>query len=193
MSHWKLPTSLTVGGKEHPIRTDFRDILTILQAFNDPDLPDWGKTQVMLQILFEDPEAIPVGELQEACTKAIEFIDNGKMPKEKPPVKRPVLMDWEQDADLIIPAVNKIAGTEIRSLPYLHWWTFLGYYMEIGESLFSSVVSIRQKHAKGKKLEKWEREFERENRDVIRIRRPLSEEEQERLQAEEAALKELWG
>ena len=55
------------------------------------------------------------------------------------------LMDWEQDAPIIIPSVNRVLGKEIRALPYLHWWTFMGAYMEIGESLFSQVVSLRKK------------------------------------------------
>ena len=49
-------------------------------------------------------------------------------------------------------------------MQYLHWWTFLGAYMEIGESLFSQILSVRMKKAKGKKLEDWEREFYKENK-----------------------------
>ena len=65
--------------------------------------------------------------------------------------------------------------------------------MEIGEGLFSSVLNIRHKRAKGKKLEKWERDFERENRRLIKLKSPESEEEKQRREAEEAALRELIG
>lgn len=34
----QLPVILTVGEKEWKIRTDYRDILVIMQAFNDPEL-----------------------------------------------------------------------------------------------------------------------------------------------------------
>ena len=91
--------------------------------------------------------------------------------------KRPTLMDWEQDAALIIPAVNRVAGHEVRAEKYIHWWTFLGYYMEIGESAFSQVVSIRQKKAKGKPLEKWEQEYYRENKRLIDLRTKYTHEE----------------
>lgn len=193
MNSWKLPTSLKIGGVDYPIRTDFRDILTILRAFNDPDLPDWAKTQVMLQILYPDHEKISGPDIKEACEQAVLFIDAGREP-EKEDRKRPVLMDWDQDADIIIPAINRVAGTgDVRAMPYLHWWTFLGYYMEIGESLFSNIVQIRQKKAKRKKLEKWEQEFYRENKKLIDIKAKLSEEEEEIRRAEEEALKELWG
>lgn len=38
MDPWKLPTSLDVNGKEYSIRSDFRVILDILSAMNDPDI-----------------------------------------------------------------------------------------------------------------------------------------------------------
>ena len=65
------------------------------------------------------------------------------------------MMDWEQDSAVIIPAVNKVLGKEIRSMPYCHWWTFLGAYMEIGDGVYQQILQIRQKKLKGKKLEKW--------------------------------------
>ena len=49
----------------------------------------------------------------------------------------------------------------------MHLWTFIGAYMEIGEGLFSNIIHIRQKKAKGKKLEKWEQEFYKENKSLI--------------------------
>lgn len=55
--------------------------------------------------------------------------------------------------------MNKAAGFETRTVKYLHWWTFLGYFNEIGEGLFSSVIGIRQKLNKGKKLENTSRSF----------------------------------
>lgn len=73
------------------------------------------------------------------------------------------LIDWEQDAQLICSAVNKVANTEIRAVPYVHWWTFMGYYSAIGQSPLATVIEIRDKIIKGKKLEKYEREFRREN------------------------------
>lgn len=173
MGAWDLPTSIEVHGIEYNIRSDFRAIIDILTAMNDPDLFEPGtgeneqnliKAMVMLDILF--CEEIPVEDWQEACDKASEFIDMG-MPEDKNPVR---VMDWEQDAKLILPAVNKVAGTEIRSLPYVHWWTFMGYYMEIGECLFSSVLNIRHKKSKCKKLEKWETEFYKENKAIIDLK-----------------------
>ena len=98
-------------------------------------------------------------------------------------------MDWEQDAPIIVPAVNKVFGQDVRGVEYMHWWTFLGLYMEIGESIFSQVVSIRQKKQKGKKLEKWEEEYYRENKHLI----DLKHKKEERSKEEKEELQKLFG
>jgi hypothetical protein len=145
----------------------------------------------MLKILYIDYDSIPEDALTEAAQKAVEFIDHGTGEEDS---KRPRLMDWEQDADIIVPAINKVAGVgDVRALGHLHWWTFLGYYMEIGDGLFSQVLNIRYKRAHHKKLEKWEREFERENIKLIRLTPAKTEEQKAREAQERQALKELIG
>lgn len=173
---WELPVSLCVGGTDFSIRTDFRAVLDILKAFRDPDLEADERWMVCLEILYCDP--VPAGMTQEAAEKAMWFINCGQE-EEEDGKKRPVVMDWEQDAGMIVSAINKVAGTEIRALPHLHWWTFMSYYMEIGDGLYSTVIGIRQKKKKGKKLEKWERQFYQENKELIDLKERLTAEERE--------------
>ena len=139
------------------------------------------QSQVILQIMFPDCDNIPVEHIQEALEKVSEFIDMGISDDRK----KPKTMDWEQDAPILIPAINKVLNCEIRAQKYMHWWTFLGAYMEIGESLFSNVIHIRQKKAKGKKLEKWEQDFYKENQSLIDFKQKSqrSEEEKDALRA----------
>lgn len=176
----ELPRSLTVNGVEYDIRTDFRDILNILIAFNDPELEEREKAYICLFILFEDFEAIPQEDYEAASAAAVCFIDH-RSEGAGEPKKSPRLMDWEQDESLLFPAVNKVAGFEVRSVKYLHWWTFIGYFMEISEGAFSNILSLRQKKAKGKKLEKWEREFWGANKDICVLKKRISKEEQEEI------------
>lgn len=182
MNAWTLPTSLCVGGEEWAIRSDFRAILDILKYFSDPEYEPDEKWEICLDIMYEDFEHMPQALKSEATQKAVEFIDMGIKDDGR---RKPHTMDWEHDAPVIIPSVNRVLGKEIRALEYLHWWTFLGAYMEIGESLFSQILSIRQKKAKGKKLEKWEQEFYRENKDLIdlKVKVERSEEEKDELRA----------
>ena len=185
MNPYELPTSLYIEGVGYEIRTDYRDILNILIALNDNELEDSDKAYVMLRIMYKEWNKIPQEHMQEALNLASEFIDCGHRDDEK---KHPKSVDWEQDANIIIPAVNKIAHTEIRAVAYMHWWTFMSYYMEIGEGLFSSVVNIRLKKAKGKKLEKYEQEFYRENKSLIDF-----EKKEQRSEAEKEELRALFG
>lgn len=171
----RLPRSLDVNGTEYRIRTDYRDILNVLVAFADPELSSGEKIYVCLVVLYEDFENIPPEDYEEAYKQASSFIDCGREPDEK---QSPRVMDWEQDEQLIFPAINKVAGMEVRSCDYVHWWTFMGWFLEISEGTFSQVISLRQKKAKGKKLEKWEQQFWSDNKKICTLRPKLTEEEQ---------------
>lgn len=195
MYAWKLPTSLNVGGRDYAVRTDYRVILDILAAMNDPEIFEPGmseeemqqeKVMTMLQILYIDFDSMPPRDWKEAAEKARDFIDCGIKDDGKP---KPRTMDWEQDAPLIVPAINKSVKIDVRSVKYMHWWTFFGLYMEIGESTFSTVVSIRDKKRRGKKLEKWEQEFYRNNKHLV----DLKARRIERSDEEKDALRELFG
>ena len=172
MSRWKLPKTLNIGGEDYPIRYQFSAVLDILSAYSDPELDEDEKAEVMLGILFPDYRKIPPAYLQEAVQKACEFIDCGQKNDSK---QKPKMMDWNHDAAIIIPAVNKVAGMEVRANPELHWWTFWGFFMSIGDSLFSTVLHVRRKKAERKKLEKWEEEFYRDNRHLIDFATPETE------------------
>lgn len=176
MNAYELPESLLVNGKEYSIRSDFRAVLDILIAMNDPELDGTHKTMVMIQILYPEWKTIPPEDIGEAARMACKFIDCGESDEGK---KKPKLIDWEQDAAIIVPAVNSVAHMDVRAVRNLHWWTFWAYFMEIGESVFSSVVSIRSKKAKGKKLEKWEQDYYKENRDMIDFRTKKTAEEEQ--------------
>lgn len=195
MYSWDLPTSLNVGGRNYKIRTDYRVILDILTAMNDPDIFEPGMTEeekqleralTMLQIFYIDFDTMPSSDWQEASEKACEFIDCGIKDDGK---QKPRLIDWEQDAPVIVPAVNKVCGKDVRSVKYMHWWTFFGYYMEIGECTLATIVSIRDKKRRGKKLEKWEQEFYRNNKKLV----DLKIKKIERSEEEKEALRKLFG
>jgi hypothetical protein len=173
MSAYDLPTSLTIGEVDFAIRYGWRPVLDVLAACSDPELDDRAKAECLLKIMYPDWKNIPPQHLGEACQKAAEFIDCGQTDDGKP---KPRLIDWEQDASIIIPEINKVAGKEVRLEPNIHWWTFLGWYMGIGEGLLASVLHIRQKKAKHKKLESWEQEFYNANKEIIDLKIAETEE-----------------
>ena len=115
MSAWELPQSLTVGNKDWTIRSDFRVALDILKYFGDPNYEEDEQWMICLDILFEDFASMSPKLYQEACEKARWFLDLGEEKAEE--TQSPALMNWEQDAGLIIPAVNKVIGKEVRAIP----------------------------------------------------------------------------
>ena len=185
MDLWSLPTTAKIGGKEYDIHTDFREVLKIVQGFSDPDIPEWIRWHIAVKKFFVGE--IPTKHIGEAMEYLSAFISYSNDKAEG--VSGPILMDWEQDTKEIVADVNKVAGIEIRSVPYMHWWTFLSYFHAIGEGQFSTIVSIRAKLKKGKTLEKWEKEFYHENKDKIDLKKRYSAEEI----AEQKRLKALLG
>lgn len=172
MSAYDLPTSLIIGEVGFPIRYQWRAVLDILIACADPDLDDYAKSECVFRILYPDYKKIKPEQKAEALQKACEFIDCGQRESGN---SKPKMIDWAQDAPIIILEVNKVAGREIRLDPDIHWWTFFGWFMGIGDGLFASILHIRSKKSKRKKLENWEQEFYNENRHLIDFDRPDAE------------------
>ena len=172
MNIWTLPMTASIGGTVYKINTDYRDVLEIISYMNDREKPEYIRWQIAISLFYEGD--IPEDHQQEAMEYLSSFISY--MSEDKKP--GPKLIDWEQDAQAIIADVNKVSGVQdIRSIPFLHWWTFLSYFNAIGEGQLSYIVSIRSKKLRGKKLEKWEEEFYRENRDRIDFKTKKTNEE----------------
>ena len=171
---YNLPKTLDVDGVTHEIRTDYRVILDVISALNDPELMGFERAEACVRILF--PEWQKISNHTEAFEKCMWFISCGEFDNNT--AKKPKVMDWEQDFNLIVSPVNRILGYDCRGVEYLHWWSFISAYYEIGECAFSCVTCIRQKLAKGKQLEKWEKAYYSEHADLIKLKTKLSSEEQ---------------
>lgn len=193
-----LPETLTVGGEDYPIRTDYRNVLQVFEAFQDPELHPEEKWIVAIYLLFEDftcdDDVLQAAQdgfnLEDAIKQISWFISAGQ--PEKQVLEKPTY-NWKQDEQMIFSAVNKVAGRETRELEYLHWWTFLGYFNEVGEGTFSFIVGIRHKLNKGKKLEKHEKEFLAQNKELVKLEKPKTREEQEQEDEYKALLDEVLG
>lgn len=188
MNVWELPDSVEAGGKKWKIRTDFRNVLTIFKFFDSPEYEDDEKWEICLSLLYEDYDIdrMPPAYVKEALMNdAVSFFNMG-MPEDKTTHAR--LMDWEQDAPIMAAPMSAQLGRDIRDPAPLHWWRFLSAYYGIGESLFAEVLSIRQKKAKGKKLEKYEQEFYRANKALIDLKP-----KEQRSNDEKEELRKLFG
>lgn len=180
---WQLPRSTRLAGREWRFRADFRDILQLMRLLERPDCCQQGRIYLAMRLFYPDFNQMPVQAWPQAAQAMLEFVSGGT---ETSGPAGPRLLDWQQDADLIVSDVNRVAGCEIRALPFVHWWTFLGWFGAIGEGRLSAVVAVRSKLAEGRPLEDWEQEFYRRNRQRIQLAPLLTPEQQaekERLEA----------
>lgn len=181
---WDLPLSVEINGKQQIIRNkcDYRVVLDAICALNDNELTDEEKVKCALFIFYEDMSAID--DIDTAVKEMFRIINGGEE-QEESEEQKPQLMDWEHDFSQLAPPVSRVLGYDVRTPDkYTHWYTFLGGYMEIGECTFSTIVSIRSKRAKGKKLEKWEEEYIKEHRKMVELPRKLTAEEEEFLNSD---------
>lgn len=180
MNGWYLPRSARFGGVEYPINADFRDILEIIGYLEDRSLPEFIRWHIALVLFYQKP--VP----EEFAGQAMDFLAQFLCCGQRDDAPGPKLLDWNADANLIIADVNKVAGQEIRALKFVHWWTFLGWFHALGEGQLSTVVGIRSKLRRGKKLDGWEQEYLRHHRAQVVLKQPLTareEAEKQRLNA----------
>lgn len=166
---YSLPVTIKIRDNEFRIRNngDYRIILDCFSALQDAELTNEERVISSLIIFYEDlncyEDVVKLlsneDDFELAVKEMFNFFNCGQNNVgAKQDYK---LIDWEEDAQMICSAINNVSKTEIRSVEYCHWWTFMGYYTSIGESVLSTVVGIRNKVAKGKKLEKYEQEFKK--------------------------------
>lgn len=178
MNLWTLPKTAEIGGREYDINADFRDVLDIIFRLSAPDADSQVTLYVCLALFYEGFEEMPESDYKEAAEWMFLFIDCGEQGDGR---KHPKTIDWEQDLSVIVSDINKVAGADVRGMEFCHWWTFISWFNGIGEGQLSTIVSIREKLRKGKKLEKWEREFYREHRSKIDFKQRYTAAEEELL------------
>ena len=181
---WDLPIAVEINGQSHPIRNkcDYRVVLDVICALNDNELTDEEKIKCALFIFYEDISAID--DFDTAIKEMFRIINGGEEQEENQEQKTQ-LMDWEHDFSQLAPPISRVLGYDVRTPDkFTHWFSFLGGYMEIGECTFSTIVSIRSKRAKRKKLDNWEQEYIRDHRKMVELPRKLTAEEEEFLNSD---------
>ncbi len=168
---FELPTSITIDGDNYPIRNqgDFRMVLDCFKCLQDIELTEQERILVALCIFYEDVTGVECvqevfntdSKLAAAVEEMYNFFNCGQ--ESVGAARNHKLIDWEKDSQVIVSAINNVAKKEIRAETYIHWWTFMGYYLAIGECPLSTIVNIRDKIVRGKKLEKWEQDFKLNN------------------------------
>ena len=166
---YTLPERVAFGGRSYQLHADFRNILKIFGVLQG-DYPEYIRWRIALGLFYEPTLA------EEDVEQGLSYLAQFLQP-EGQGEPGPKLLDWQQDAAPIIAGVNAVAGQEIRSLPFVHWWTFLSWFHAMPPGELSTRVAIRQKRQKGQKLEASEQEYYRQNKALVDLKPQYTAEE----------------
>ncbi len=183
MINYRLPEKVEIGDAEYSIRSDFRAVLDIFTALSDPELSETEKRFVTLEIFYPDFDDMPDSLYTDALKKCFWFVNGGK--EESSTESSPKLIDWEYDFPYIIAPVNRVVGQDVRGVEYMHWWTFLAAFNEIGDCTLAQIVRIRKLKRQGRLKDKADLAWYRQNHDLVDIPVKLTDDEE--------ALLKKWG
>lgn len=191
---YELPKSITLCGNDYHIRNDgdFRMVIDCFLALQDEELDEQYRVESALIIFYDgctEDNIFDIFNTQDLLDSAViemyNFFNCGQ--KTIGATRNHKVIDWEQDSQIITSAINKVANKEIRLEPYVHWWTFMGYYLAVGDCPLATIVGIREKLLSGKKLDKWEQDFRKDNPDYFMWKNRTADE----IKADEY-VRELW-
>ena len=120
MRAYELPTSLNINGVAYTIRTDFRAIIDILIAMNDPDLDQQAKTFIMTgindKIKDKDFEEI-LPDLEKEAGEKIDLLFGAPVSESFFKITSPftILDSGEMFAEQIIAVIGGIIEKELNA------------------------------------------------------------------------------
>lgn len=144
----RLPETVSVGGVEVGIDTDFRTSILLEELLNDPELTNLQKVMQAVE-MFYGTQVIRWEDRNEAIEKILWFYNGGtKSQKEESVDGREddeveatdALYSFEHDADKIFAAFQHDYGIDLQSIDYMHWWKFKALFKGLSEE--NEVVKI---------------------------------------------------
>lgn len=153
-----LPTKIKVKEHIYDINYDYRTIIRVLLALEDQDLTKEEKMLIMVKNIYK--EDIKDEDFEEACLKAIKFIDCGKEYQEKK--EKPRIYSFKKDANYIFTGINATHHTDVEENPNLHWWKFMSFFMDMSpECFFGELVYYRTRKMEGKLTKEEKKQYEK--------------------------------
>ena len=183
----KLPESVTIGGKDYKINTDFRVSILFETMMLDEDFPDELKGTQAIELYFTD-DIPPTEYWEEALQKIIEFYSCGKsqQPNNKKGQKSiQEIYSFEYDDDYIFSAFYQQYGIDLTTVN-MHWWKFKALFKSLSERC-KIVEIMNYRIIDISKVSKEQQNFYRSMKKLYAL--PLSQSVQDRLTELENQLK----
>ncbi|MDU7339019.1 MAG: bacteriophage Gp15 family protein [Clostridium sp.] len=169
-----LPSATEIDGVCYDLNTDYRIGLQIMIAFEDPELTEFEKQLVMVNLLYNN---VPKNKAK-AAEMAVKFLNCGQDTKQgSEEVDSTRYYSWVQDARYIMSAIEQSYNIDL-SVDRLHWWRFSSMFLDLKEDcFFSRLIYLRKQKSKGK-LTKEEKEWYYSMREIVDLPEVYSGEEQ---------------
>lgn len=144
-----LPETLTIEGKEYPIKTDFRVWLEFDRLLSSK-LPETEKLFEMIALVMD----------KERCAKlppncwvlmaeifkfyATDFYKQSEKKAESDNTSSAPIFNFEYDGEYVYAAFYEQYGIDLIDIPYLHWWKFQALFKGLSEeSRIMKIIGYR--------------------------------------------------
>lgn len=181
-----LPESVLVGGRECPIRTDFRVFILFELLWQEEDLSGEEKLRMSLRLCYPDPP----GDTAGAANAMLWFYrcgrDGGRRGRAQAGGGHGRAYSFGHDAGLIYAAFLSQYGIDLQDIGHLHWWKFRAMFQALSDQTeFVKVMGYRGIEVT-EGMTASQKEFYRRMKRVHAL--PLQKGEEELQEAVEAAL-----
>ena len=138
-----LPLTISVGGRDLPIETNFRTGMLFELMMMSGEVPEDEKIEYAVNLYFPREFPRSAAEQREAIDGMLWFYMCGDQDKREPAangsggdkpsiIKR--IYDYEIDAPMIYAAFLSQYGIDLQDIEYLHWWKFVAMFMALHEN-----------------------------------------------------------
>ena len=138
----ELPRSISIGGADYAINTDYRIMADFETKINNTDISD---KEAFAKIIGETISAlfteIPQAPVNEIIDGVLWYYRCGKEPGTNTSGNRKRCYDYDEDSDYIFAAFMQIYGDNLISAD-MHWWEFRAKFMSLTEE--TEFVKIMQ-------------------------------------------------
>lgn len=160
-----LPIKLKVNDKIYDINYDYKTAIKTLMAFEDEELSQEEKLYILIHNIYIDE--VPEENLEEACKKALLFLNCGKEYESTGNERR--IYSFKKDGNYIFTGINATHHIDIEKESDLHWWKFVALFMDMSsECMFGELIYYRKRKMEGT-LTKDERKQYNKIRDIVEL------------------------
>lgn len=191
-----LPTTVTVGGVEYPINTDFRTSILFEQMAVDIDIEDDEKWEYLLEYYYQGISVTDenIGGLVEEALKFYrcergQLQSDDESCKDSSSSSSDKIYDFDYDDMYIYGAFLQQYGIDLQDIEYLHWWKFKAMFNSLKEECkFCKILEYRSIDL-SQVQDDAQKEYYRKMKELYKLPTKVSIKEEERQKAIEECLK----